>query len=57
MRKKFTTTLDEGTVKKLKLIAIQENTNASKIIERLVLDYAKEKGVSLAPESTSKGGS
>ena len=40
-RKKFTTTLDEKVIKQLKLIAVTENTDASKIIEKLLLDYFK----------------
>lgn len=38
-RKKFTTSLDEEVIQKLKMQAVVENTNASKIIERLLLDY------------------
>ena len=38
-RKKFTTSLDEEVIKKLKMQAVIENTNASKIIERLLLEY------------------
>lgn len=42
MRKKFTTTLDEQLLKELKMKAIQENTDVSKIIEKLVLDYLEK---------------
>ena len=38
-RKKFTTSLDEEVIQKLKMQAVIENTDASKIIERLLLDY------------------
>ena len=38
-RKKFTTSLDEEVIQKLKMQAVVENTDASKIIERLLLDY------------------
>ena len=37
-RKKFTTTLDEKIIKQLKLIAVNENTDASKIIEKLLIE-------------------
>ncbi|WP_196007851.1 hypothetical protein [Clostridium tyrobutyricum] len=40
-RKKFTTTLDEKVIKQLKLLAVNENTDASKIIEKLLIDYFK----------------
>lgn len=42
IRKKFTTTLDEEVIKQLKLQAIQEQTDANKIIERLIKDYLKK---------------
>lgn len=38
-RKKFTTSLDEEVIQKLKMQAVIENTDASKIIERLLLYY------------------
>ena len=41
MRKKFTTSLDENVIKQLKLQAVQEDTDASKIIEKLVIEYLK----------------
>jgi len=41
MRKKFTTSLDEEVIKQLKLQAVMEDTDASKIIEKLLLDYFK----------------
>lgn len=44
-RKKFTTTLDEKTIKELKLQAVKENTDVSKIIEKIALDYLEQKGV------------
>lgn len=43
IRKKFTTTLDEKVIKQLKLQAILEQTDASKIIERLIQDYLNNK--------------
>ena len=43
MRVKFTTTLDENVVKELKIQAIRENTDASKIIESLVRGYLEQK--------------
>lgn len=41
MRKKFTTTLDEEIIQKLKIQAIKEGTDASKILEKLVEEYLK----------------
>ena len=41
MRKKFTTSLDENIIKELKIKAIEENTDASKIIEKLLIEYFK----------------
>lgn len=45
MRTKFTTTLDSDLIKELKIRAIHEGTDVSKILERLIqayLDSAKE---------------
>ena len=42
MRKKFTTTLDEEIIKKIKVQAIKENTDVSKLLERLIENYLKE---------------
>ena len=42
MRKKFTTTLDEEIIKKIKVQAIKENTNVSKLLEKLIENYLKE---------------
>ena len=39
VRKKFTTNLDEEVIKQLKIRAVLENTDASKIIEKLILEY------------------
>ena len=41
-RKKFTTNLDEEVIKLLKHRAITENTDASKIIERLLKIYLEK---------------
>ncbi len=38
-RKKFTTTLDEELIQQLKIQAIKEHTDASKILEQLIQDY------------------
>ncbi|MCD2345815.1 hypothetical protein [Clostridium guangxiense] len=38
-RKKFTTTLDEKVIKDIKIKAIQENTDVSTIIEKLLIEY------------------
>lgn len=42
-RKKFTTNLDEEVIKQIKLQAVKENTDVSKIIEKLLLEYIKNK--------------
>ena len=39
MRKKFTTTIDEEVIRQLKLQAVLEQTDANKIIERLIQEY------------------
>ena len=39
MRKKFTTSLNEDVIMQLKIQAAKENTDASKIIEKLLLEY------------------
>lgn len=43
MRVKFTTTLDEEVVQALKIQAIKEKTDASKIIEKLLQEYLEQK--------------
>ena len=43
MRTKFTTTLDDELIKKLKIQAIQENTDVSKILEVLIREYLDKK--------------
>ena len=42
MRKKFTTTLDEEIIKKIKFQAVKENTDVSKLLEKLIENYLKE---------------
>lgn len=42
MRKKFTTSLDEQVIKELKLQAVKEETDASKILEKLIKEYLKK---------------
>lgn len=42
-RKKFTTTLDEELIKLIKVKAIEENTDVSKLLEKLIKDYLKLK--------------
>ena len=39
MRVKFTTTLDSEILKELKIQAIQEGTDVSKILEKLSIEY------------------
>ena len=43
MRKKFTTTLDEEIIRKIKIQAVKENTDVSKKLEKLIEKYVKEK--------------
>ena len=43
MRKKFTTTLDEELIKKIKMLAIQENTDASKLLDEAIKDLLKKR--------------
>jgi len=43
MRKKFTTNLDEKVIKDIKIQSIKENTDVSKIIERLLIEYLESK--------------
>ena len=37
----FTTTLDEGLIKKIKVRAIEEGKNVNEIIEKLLQEYLK----------------
>jgi len=39
MRVKFTTTLDEDLLEKLRIVAIKEKTNVNKILEKLIKKY------------------
>lgn len=41
MRKKFTTSLDDKVIKALKIQAAKEGTDASKIIEKLLIEYLR----------------
>jgi ribosomal protein L35AE/L33A len=43
VRVKFTTTLDEDVIQALKIRAIKEKTDASKIIEKLLCEYLDQK--------------
>ena len=43
MRRKFTTTLDEELIKKIKIQAIEENTDVSKLLEKMIKDYLTKK--------------
>lgn len=40
-RKKFTTTLNEELIKAIKIKAIEENTDVSKLIEKMIEIYLK----------------
>lgn len=39
MKKKFTTTIDDGLIKKAKIKAIEEGISVAELIERLLNDY------------------
>ena len=41
-RKKFTTSLDEKVIEDIKIQAIKEGTDVSKIIENLLIKYMKD---------------
>ncbi|MDU2291933.1 MAG: hypothetical protein E7D69_18030 [Clostridium celatum] len=41
-RKKFTTTLDEDLISKIKIQAINEKTDVSKLLEKLIVKYLEE---------------
>lgn len=43
VRKKFTTSLDEQIIQKLKIQAVKESTNVSKILEKLIRNYLSDK--------------
>lgn len=43
-RKKFTTTLDEELIKAIKVKAIEENTDVSKLLEKMIEEYLKPTG-------------
>lgn len=42
MRVKFTTSLDSELVEKIKIRAITEKTDVSKILEKLIIEYLRE---------------
>ena len=42
MRSKFTTTLDSELLKELKIQAIREGADVSKILEKLITKYLKQ---------------
>lgn len=42
MRKKIDIMFEEGTIKRLKIQAILEETSASKILEKLALEYLEK---------------
>lgn len=42
-RKKFTTTLDEDLISKIKIQAINEKTDVSKLLEKLIVKYLDDK--------------
>jgi len=41
MKKKFTTTLDEEIIKKIKIKAIEEGVSVAALIEMLLIKYLK----------------
>lgn len=42
MRKKFTTTIDSEVLQAIKIQAVKENTDVSKLIEKLMVEYLNE---------------
>ena len=55
MRVKFTTTLDSEILKELKIQAVKEGTDVSKILEKLMVEYLeKQKGNSSPPSFSLK---
>ena len=42
-RKKVTTTLDEDLISKIKIQAINEKTDVSKLLEKLIVKYLDDK--------------
>lgn len=42
IRKKFTTTMNQESIKKLKKLAVDHDTDAGRMIEKLVEDYLKK---------------
>lgn len=44
MKKKFTTTLDEDLIKKIKILAIKKNTSVATLIENSIKKLLKENG-------------
>jgi len=42
MRKKFTTMLEESVIERLKIQAILEKTDVSKILEKLAIEYLEK---------------
>ena len=52
-RKKFTTTLDEQLIQQLKIQAVKESTNVSKILEKLISEYLEKKAQAVAYRHSS----
>lgn len=42
MRVKFTTTLDVELLREIKLVAVKESTDVSKILEKLIKEYLEK---------------
>jgi len=42
MRKKFTTMLEESVIERLKIQAVLEKTDVSKILEKLAIEYLEK---------------
>ena len=49
MRVKFTTTLDSEILKKLKIQAVEEGTDVSKILEKLMIEYLEKQRGNSSP--------
>ena len=49
MRVKFTTTLDSEILKELKIQAVKEGTDVSKILEKLMVEYIEKQNGNSSP--------
>lgn len=52
MKQRFTTSIEEETLKRLKIQAIEENCSVSALLERIVKDYLESRSISSPPSDT-----